>query len=71
MVAQQITLFTPPIDMLVQKAGCRYAVAIIVGSRAKDLENKIPAMLNGSANMAIDYAANELLRGDIIGVKSK
>ncbi len=64
-------LFTPPIDLLVKQAGCRYAVAVIVGARAKDLGNKIPAMLNGSANLAIDYAANELLRGDIIGVQSK
>lgn len=64
-------LFEPPIDLLVQKAGCRYAVAVICGARAKDLCNKISAMLNGSANLAIDFAANELLRGDIIGVQSK
>ena len=45
-------LFEPPIDELVKKAGCRYAVAVIVGARAKDLENKIPTLLNGSANLA-------------------
>lgn len=64
-------LFEPPIDLLVSVAGCRYAVAVIVGARAKDLENKIPALLNGSANLAIDYAAGELVRGEIIGVQSK
>lgn len=64
-------LFEPPIDELVKLAGCRYAVAIIVGARAKDLENKIPTLLNGSANLAIDYAARELLNREIIGVKSK
>lgn len=63
-------LFEPPIDDLVKKAGCRYAVAAIVGARAKDLENKIPTLLNGSGNLAIDYAANELERGEIIGVQS-
>lgn len=64
-------LFEPPIDLLVKVAGNRYAVASIVGARAKTLINKIPAMLNGSANLAIDHAANELLRGDITGVSSK
>lgn len=64
-------LFQPPIDELAKKAGCRYAVAVIVGARAKDLENKIPTLLNGSANLAIDYAANELVRGEVIGVQSK
>ena len=64
-------LFEPPIDELVKIAGCRYAVAIIVGARAKDLENKIPTLLNNSSNLAIDYAANELLKGEVVGVQSK
>jgi len=64
-------LFEPPIDLLVNVAGNRYAVAAIVGARAKTLINKIPTMLNGSANIAIDYAANELLRGDVVGANSK
>ena len=64
-------LFEPPIDELAKIAGCRYAVAVLVGARAKDLENKIPTLLNGSANLAIDYAAKELLRGEIVGVQSK
>ncbi|MBE5741403.1 MAG: hypothetical protein E7351_02625 [Clostridiales bacterium] len=64
-------LFEPPIDELVKIAGCRYIVSVVVGARAKDLENKIPTLLNGSANLAIDYAANELMRGEVIGVQSK
>lgn len=64
-------LFEPPIDVLARLAGCRYAVAVIVGARAKDLTNKISALLNGSDNLAIDYAANELMRGEIVGVQSK
>ncbi len=64
-------LFEPPIDLLVERVGCRYAVAVIVGARAKDLANKIPTLLNGSANLAIDYAANEVARGEVIGVQSK
>ncbi len=64
-------LFEPPIDVLARQAGCRYAATVIIGARAKDLENKISALLNGSANLAIDYAANELMRGEIVGVQSK
>lgn len=61
-------LFEPPIDLLTNLIGNRYAVAVIVGARAKDLINKIPTMLNGSSNMAIEYAANEVARGEVIGV---
>ena len=64
-------LFEPPIDDLAKISGCRYAATVIVGARAKDLENKIPTLLNGSANLAIDYAAKELVKGEIIGVQSK
>ena len=64
-------LFEPPIDELVKLAGCRYAVTVIVGLRAKDLENKIPTLLNNSANVAIEYAAKELLKGEVVGVQSK
>ena len=66
-----VDLFEPPIDALVKMLGCRYAVAVVVGARAKDLVNKIPALLNGSSNLAIDYAANEVLRGEVVGVQSK
>ena len=64
-------LFEPPIDELAKIAGCRYAVAVIVGARAKDLENKIPTLLNGSSNLAIHHAAKELLNKEIVGVQSK
>ncbi|HJD05950.1 MAG TPA: DNA-directed RNA polymerase subunit omega [Candidatus Onthoplasma faecipullorum] len=64
-------LFEPPIDLLTNLIGNRYAVAVVVGARAKDLINKIPTMLNGSSNMAIEYAANEVARGEVIGVSSK
>lgn len=64
-------LFEPPIDELVKKVGCRYAVAVISGARAKVLVNKISTELNGSGNLAIDYAANEIMNGYIVGVQSK
>ena len=61
----------PPIDLLVNVAGNRYAVAAIVGARAKALISKMPNMLNGSANQAIELAANELLCGEVVGENSK
>ncbi len=64
-------LFEPPIDVLARIAGCRYAAAVIVGARAKDLINKIQTLLNGSDNLAIDHAATELMKGEVIGVQSK
>ena len=64
-------LFEPPIDKLTKLSGCRYAAVVIVGARAKDLINKISAMINGSSNLAIDYAANEVARGEVVGVQSK
>ena len=64
-------LFEPPMDELAKLAGCRYAVTVIVGARAKVLENKIPTLLNGSANLAIEHAAKELLNGEVVGVQSK
>ena len=63
-------LFEPPIDDLVEKAGNRYSVAVIVGAQAKELSNRIPTLLNGSDNIAIDYAAKQLVNGEVIGVKT-
>lgn len=65
---ENVMLFEPPIDLLTNLIGNRYAVAVVVGARAKDLINKIPTLLNGSSNMAIEYAANEVARGEVIGV---
>ena len=61
-------LFEPPIDEIVSKAGNVYIATVIIGSRAKELENKIPALLQGSSNMAIEYAAKELQEGKIRAV---
>ena len=63
-------LFEPPIDLLVKQTGCRYAAAIIVSARAKELMSKIAASLNGNSNLAIDYAAEEVARGEVVGTKS-
>ena len=61
-------LFEPPIDEIVSQAGNVYIATVIIGARAKELENKIPALLQGSSNMAIEYAAKELHQGKIKAV---
>ena len=52
-------LFEPPIDDLIKKAGNVYIATVIISARAKELENKIPA---------IEYAAKELYQGKIKAV---
>lgn len=58
-------LFEPPIDEIVKKAGNAYIATVIISARAKELENKIPELLQGSSNLAIEYAAKELYQGKI------
>ena len=64
-------LFEPPIDEIVAKAGNVYIATVVISARAKELENKIPALLQGSSNLAIEYAAKELYQGSIRAVSPK
>lgn len=61
-------LFEPPIDEIVAQAGNVYIATVIMGARAKELENKIPALLQNSSNMAIEYAAKEIYQGKVKAV---
>lgn len=64
-------LFEPPIDDIVKKIGNVYTATVIIGARAKELESKIPALLQGSSNLAIEYAAREVYSGKVTAVKVK
>lgn len=64
-------LFEPPIDEVVKAAGNSYIATIIIGARAKELQNKIPALLQASSSLAITYAAEEVKNGEVIGVSVK
>ncbi len=64
-------LFEPPIDEISKKIGNVYTATIVIGARAKELESKIPALLQGSSNLAIEYAAKEVFNGKITAVKAK
>lgn len=62
-------LFEPPIDEIVRKVGSIYVATVIIGARAKELETKIPALLQGSSNYAIEYAAKEVCSGRVVPMK--
>ena len=64
-------LFEPPIDEIAERIGNVYTATIIIGARAKELESKIPALLQNSANNAIEYAAKEVHAGKVIAVKAQ
>jgi DNA-directed RNA polymerase subunit K/omega len=48
-----------------------YTATIIIGARAKELESKIPGLLNGSSNLAIEYACKEVHSGKVVASKAK
>ena len=64
-------LFEPPIDEIANKVGNVYTATIIIGARAKELESKIPALLQGSSNLAIEYAAKDVHSGTVVAIKAK
>lgn len=64
-------LFEPAIDEIAKKVGNVYTATVIIGARAKELESKIPTLLQGSANLAIEYACKEVHSGKVIAVKAK
>lgn len=63
-------LFEPPIDDIVEAAGNVYVATVVMAARAKELQNKIPALLEGNNNLAIQYAAQEVCNKEVIGVNT-
>ena len=59
------------IDEIAKKIGNVYTATIVIGARAKELESKIPALLNGSSNLAIEYACKEVHSGKVVAEKVK
>ena len=64
-------LFEPPIDEIAKRIGNVYTATIVIGARAKELESKIPGLLNGSSNLAIEYACKEVHSGKVVAEKVK
>lgn len=58
-------MIDPPIDKLIKKAECRYALVTGVAKRAKELEAKSPETLDRTGDKSITYAAKEVYEGKL------
>ncbi|MCX4362990.1 MAG: DNA-directed RNA polymerase subunit omega [Clostridia bacterium] len=58
-------MIDPPIDKLIKKAECRYALVCGVAKRARQLETQYSDMLENSGKKAISLAAKEVYEGEI------
>lgn len=58
-------MLEPPIDKLIKKAPCRYALVCGLSKRAKELLALESEELERSGMKAISYAANEIYDGKV------
>ena len=58
-------MIDPPIDKLIKKAPCRYALVVGLTKRAKDLRDMESKELEESGLKAVSYAAKEIYDGKI------
>ena len=56
----------PKIEDCVEKAGGRYALAVILAKRAKDLTVKMPSEFAKSHTKELTYALNEIADGKLV-----
>lgn len=60
-------LIDPPIDKLVEKVGCKYALVCLVTKRAREIQQKLgdeSSSLHADFN-PISYAAHEVYDGTV------
>lgn len=53
-------MIDPPIDKLIKKAPCRYALVVGIAKRTKELQTIEPELLENSGLKAVSYAAKEI-----------
>lgn len=58
-------MIEPPIDKLIQKTICRYALVTGIAKRAKELQSQYPELLENSGLKPISYAAKEIYEGKL------
>ena len=60
-------LVDPPIDKLVEKIGCKYALVCLVTKRARDIQQKLgdDTSSMGPDFNPISYAAHEIYDGTV------
>lgn len=56
----------PPIDKLIEIIDSKYALCCLVAKRARQLQDKKPALLEESNTKAITYAAQEIYDGKVV-----
>lgn len=59
-------LIDPPIDKLIEKVGCKYALVCLVAQRARTLEDKKADFLAANNENSITYAAKEVQNGKVL-----
>jgi DNA-directed RNA polymerase omega subunit len=59
-------MIDPPIDKLIEKVGCKYALCSLVTKRSRYLMEKMPAVLEDSGIKVVSYAAKEIFDGKVI-----
>lgn len=63
-------MIDPPIDKLIKKAECRYALVCAVSKRAKQLVTQDHELLNKSGMKPITLACKEIYEGEYVVVKN-
>ncbi len=58
-------MIDPPIDKLIDKIGCKYALVCVTSKRARFLLDKRGEMLETSKINPVTYAAKELYEGKV------
>lgn len=58
-------MIDPPIDKLIEKIGCKYALVCVTSKRARFLLDKRGEMLETSRINPVTYAAKELYEGKV------
>ncbi|MCR4661231.1 MAG: DNA-directed RNA polymerase subunit omega [Clostridia bacterium] len=59
-------MIEPPIDKLILKAPCRYALVIALAKRAREVVSTKDQKFEESHLKAISYAAKEIYDGDVV-----
>lgn len=58
-------MIDPPIDKLVDKVGCKYALVAVITKRARYLLDKKNEMLESTGQRAVSVAAKEVYDGSV------
>lgn len=59
-------MIEPPIDKLILKAPCRYALVIALAKRAKEVKSAENSKFLQSGLKPISYAAREIYNGEVV-----